>query len=54
MKIINNRLSYSEEDLKILKASIEYVKSLNWNNDKKVNKKKSKKKECDTYEKRAA
>lgn len=54
MKILNNRLSYSEEDLKILKKSIEHVKSLNWNDGKKVNNKKSKIKECNSYKKRAA
>lgn len=46
-----NYLEY-DEDLKALKRSIETVKKLNWNNEKKTSK--SKKKEKNTAERNAA
>lgn len=39
MKKLNNRVSYSDEDLKILKKSIQAVRNLNWNKDHKKNNK---------------
>lgn len=42
MKVNNKgKIIYSEEDLKALKKSIEYVKNLDWNNQKKLKTKKA-------------
>lgn len=41
MKSDNNLVDY-KEDLKILKKSIETVRKLNWNNERKTNKSKMK------------
>ena len=42
MNKTHNRLIYSDEDLKILKKSIETVRELNCNHDNKENKTKNK------------
>mgnify|MGYP006955747335 CR=1 FL=1 len=40
MNKTNNRLKYSDEDLKILKKTIKAVKKLNWNKNNYENKEK--------------